>query len=141
MKQMGITTASSFGGNTNDGVNNQKQGRFSNLRNNNNANNNNNNNNNNGGGNNNQRRQNDSNNGGSNDKNGGDDQQQQQDDEKKRAENEPSAVLGQPPNSIKVNVSSNNKYGLRNFLVRARRILRLSKTCKICGIGSGMFSV
>ena len=50
----------------------------------------------------------------------------------------PSAVLGQPPNSVIVNVSSNNKYGLRNYLVRARRILRLAKQCRICGIGSGM---
>merc|ERR1719464_2221379 len=52
--------------------------------------------------------------------------------------NEQSAVLGQPPNSIIVNVSSNNKYGLRNYLVRARRILRLAKKCKICGIGSAV---
>lgn len=57
-----------------------------------------------------------------------------EDDNKERM----NAVLGQPPNSINVNVSANNKYGLRNYLVRARRILRLSKKCIICGIGNGM---
>ncbi|ETO28539.1 hypothetical protein RFI_08589 [Reticulomyxa filosa] len=50
-------------------------------------------------------------------------------------------VLGQPPHTNRVNVSASTdrkKKALRPYLVRARRILRLTNDCVICGMGQAV---